>query len=101
MLVNPSAGIVIGMLVITGTGLAPAASAAPTVTPGDPCSNNAAAPDDSLWCDMQAGTWLSKGHATVGQPCTSVGDVRLANGESLAHCAPSGGGLVWEPGSRG
>jgi hypothetical protein len=79
----------------------PAANAAPN--PGDPCSTPAprtSVDDGSLWCDMQAGVWLSNGPSvTVGQPCSRPGDVRLArggSGEDIAHCA----GGVWVLGLR-
>jgi len=74
------------------------ANAAPQ--PGDPCSAPGASAGGALWCDMQAQLWISRGPATVGQPCSTLGDVRLASGENLAHCAQTGSGLVWVAGSR-
>jgi hypothetical protein len=72
----------------------PVANAAPN--PGDQCSTPVGG-DGPMWCDMQAGIWISSGPAAVvGQPCSTPGDVRLANGENLAHCAQG----VWIAGSR-
>lgn len=77
----------------------PVAHAAPD--PGDPCSAPGTSADGSLWCDMQAGLWIGTGpRATLGQPCTRLGDVRLAGGENLAHCAETGSGPTWVAGSR-
>lgn len=77
----------------------PTANAAPT--PGSPCSTPGKSADGSLWCDMQAGLWVGSGpNATLGQPCSPLGDVRLASGENLAHCAQTGSGPVWVAGSR-
>jgi hypothetical protein len=72
----------------------PIANAAPN--PGDQCSTPVDR-DGPMWCDMQAQIWLSNGPAAVvGQPCSTPGDVRLANGENIAHCAQG----VWVAGSR-
>jgi hypothetical protein len=77
---------------------APAANAAPM--PGDPCSAPVVSAGNAMWCDMQAGLWISRGSATPGQPCDTLGDVRLARGEDLAHCAQTGSGRVWVMGAR-
>ncbi len=50
------------------------------------------------WCGIQAGRWLSKGHAVLGQPCDTVSDLRIEHGEYLAHCAQTASGLVWKAG---
>jgi hypothetical protein len=79
---------------VAGCIAVPVANAAPH--PGDACST----PVDGngpMWCDMQAGIWLSNGPAAIlGQPCSTPGDVRLASGEDVAHCANG----VWVAGMR-
>lgn len=80
---------------------APAANAAPN--PGDPCSTPGKSAAGSLWCDMQAGIWLSNPlsvKVTLGQPCSNPGDVSLATGGSGENLARCGSGGVWEPWSR-
>jgi hypothetical protein len=83
---------------VAGYVAVPSANAAPK--PGDSCSASDTSADSALWCDMQAGLWVSRGTATLGQPCSTPGDVRLAGGENLAHCAQTGSGQVWVAGSR-
>ncbi len=83
---------------VAGYAAVPSANAAPG--PGDSCSAPGTSSDGALSCDMQAGQWISQGRATVGQPCSTLGDVKLAGGENLAHCAQTGSGQVWVAGSR-
>jgi hypothetical protein len=99
MLVYRFVGVAAAALVAIGVAGVPTTAAAPaTVKPGDPCQANSSQPD-GMWCDMQAGRWLSKGpKAALGQPCSPTGDVRLANGEDVAHCAQTSAGAVWRPG---
>jgi hypothetical protein len=101
-LLGQTFGVATAMLVVVGgAAVATASATPPSVKPGESCSGPATAPDGNLWCDMQAGMWLSNGpRANLGQPCALVGDVRLAGGEDLAHCAQTGAGLAWEPGPR-
>jgi hypothetical protein len=84
--------VAVALAAVGGCLAAPAANAAPK--PGDACSNASTA--NGMWCDMQAGMWLSSGpSATVGQPCSTPGDVRLAGGENVARCAQVGSSQVW------
>jgi hypothetical protein len=86
---------------VAGCVAVPAANAAPN--PGDSCSTPGTSADGSLWCDMQAGVWLSNPlsvKVTLGQPCSTPGDVSLARGGSGEDLARCGSGGVWVPWSR-